>query len=254
MNMLQDQIVIYTCVTGGFDELKPVPDNFHIRCILFTDNPNHKINGWESILIDTKDQSAIEANRVIKIKFHSEILKYQYSIYIDGNVTIDTNALFFINELIGSGSDMSLNKHPRFGSVYEDLFEIFRVGIVDGNKMISVMKECINLGISSNDSFYECNIIFRKHSSKILNFADDWWEFFKKGTGRDQAAFLMSVKKNNFNILDMRMGDIRSNSGKFFSIENHSTKKFFWLRFLKRILSEIKLTRFRFFLLLRKTN
>lgn len=251
-SMINDEIVIFTCVTNGFDEVRPVPKDFPFKCILFTDDIEKKVKGWDTCYISSNKISPIKSNRLIKIKLHPEILKYKNSIYIDGNVEIHIRALKLINEFLNSKFNMALNKHPRFNSVYEDLFEIFRVGIADGNKVISVLKRCIRLGISNNDPFYECNIIFRKHNVNTFNLLDDWWHYFENGTGRDQAAFVMAAKKNKLEILDLNLGDCRTNPGKSFSINTHNTKKNITLRLLKRLLSELQLTRIRFFFLTRK--
>lgn len=250
--MINDEIVIFTCVTNGFDKVRPVPKDFPIKCILFTDDIEKKVKGWDTCYISSNKISPIKSNRLIKIKLHPEILKYKNSLYIDGNVELHSKSLKIIKEFLNSKFNIALNRHPRFNSVYEDLFEIFRVGIADGNKVISVLKQCIRLDISNKDSFYECNIIFRKHNAETLNFLDDWWHFFKTGTGRDQAAFVMAAKKNEFSILDLNLGDCRTNPGKFFSINNHDIKKNISLRLLKRLLSELKLTRIRFYLHTRK--
>jgi len=252
--MKRTDVVIYTCVTGGFDEVEAVPEDFPFRCILFTDNKSINVNGWEICLIDDKKKSPIHINRNLKIRMHPMIKEYKKSIYIDGNVIIKEESVELIDKLLKLDNEIGLNLHPRFNSVYEDLFEIFRVGIVKGYMMISVLRNCIDLGIKLSDPFYECNIIYRRHTEKIDLLMNDWWDFYSKGTGRDQAAFVMAVKKNNMKVLNIDLEDIRKKNSSYFFVKKHGKNKNFHKRLMVRFLSELTLTRIFFKYYMRKVN
>ena len=101
--MKRTDVVIYTCVTGGFDEVEAVPEDFPFRCILFTDNKSINVNGWEICLIDDKKKSPIHINRNLKIRMHPMIKEYKKSIYIDGNVIIKEESVEFFRFCIWHG-------------------------------------------------------------------------------------------------------------------------------------------------------
>lgn len=244
--MKRSDIIIYSCVTAGFDKVETIPEDFPFRCILFTDNQSINVNGWEIHYIDSKYKSPVQINRDLKIRMHPILKEYNKSIYVDGNVIIKDKSIELINKLLQLDCDIGLNLHPRFTNVYEDLFEIFRVGIVKGYKVIPVLKNCIDLGIKLTDPFYECNIIFRRHNEKIDILMDDWWDFFSKGTGRDQAAFVMAVKKNSMKVHNIAVEDIRKKNNPYFFVKKHETNKNLYKRLMVRLLSELTLTRILF--------
>ena len=126
---------------------------------------------------------------------HPMIKEYKKSIYIDGNVIIKEESVELIDKLLKLDNEIGLNLHPRFNSVYEDLFEIFRVGIVKGYMMISVLRNCIDLGIKLSDPFYECNIIYRRHTEKLGALMNDWWDFYSEGDRQRSSCICYGCKK-----------------------------------------------------------
>ncbi|MDA9033433.1 DUF616 domain-containing protein [Gammaproteobacteria bacterium] len=250
--MKDQRLVVYTCVTGGFDSIEDIPSDFPFECIVFTDDSNLTAHGWRIVVLENQEISKIELNRKLKILSSQLLSEYRYTLYIDGNVKIEPAASEFIEALLSSPSIISLNRHPRFTSVYDDLFEIFRAGIAPGYKVKKVFSDCLRAGISLSDNFYECNIIFRKNCHSVTLLNNLWWYFYKVGSGRDQGAFRLATFVANIEPTDLQLGDIRSSSGSVFSVLHHKLKKQLWRRLFRRFVSEMMMTRLWMYLYYRR--
>src|SRR5699024_4903320 len=78
---------IYTVILGGYDN--PNPIDLGWDCFLFTDDPNLKVKGWQTIVVE-KTSNPIKQQRDIKIRPHHYLPEYSKTVYIDGNMAIKT--------------------------------------------------------------------------------------------------------------------------------------------------------------------
>ena len=93
---LPKRVVIYTAVSGNYDELKPPafrPPNCDF--VVFTDQPLHA-EGWEVRPFNYRSPDPVRAARFVKLHPHIYFPEYEHSIWIDANVGVhgDVRELF----------------------------------------------------------------------------------------------------------------------------------------------------------------
>ena len=202
------KIVVYTCITGNYDKVQePLFEFKNIDYVLFTNNSNLVSQKWKIIYIDNKlvQNNNINTNRYIK--FHPFELfknKYDYAIYIDGNVKVISN----LSNLILSTKNktgLSMHRHYMRNSIYsEGNACIFRN---KGNKKYikEYLKKCKKIGFPEHYGLLECSIIvtdLKNENAKII-YDNFWNEFIASKTMRDQLIFPYILWKMNYKIDDV---------------------------------------------------
>ena len=226
--------VIYTTIFGGYDDLTEphyVPDDWDFVCFTDTDL---KSKNWKIVKTTPFYNDNTRNAKQYKVLPHRHLSDYEYSIFIDGNMTIRNNP----DELIAnylSNSNVAFFDHnknlldPR-DCIYKEAETIFEFGRRNGNykdnpELIkSQMEKYISEGYPKNNGLITGMIIIRKHNEKdCVKVMEDWWTEIKYHSRRDQLSFNYVAWKNktNFNYLP---GDSRDNKW-FVSLGKHTGKK-----------------------------
>lgn len=203
------KVAVYTCITGKYDNLiQPFTKFANIEYIAFTDNLQQATNDWNIKDIPEnirKLKNNILINRYIK--FHPHELfsdKYDYSIYIDGNIKVIsdlTNMIYGINNKTG----LAFHRHQFRDCIYNEI-EVCRL-IKKGNyaKLKEQIEQYKKEGFPSRYGLYECNVIAcdlkNDNAKQLLN---SWWDEFKNSQSlRDQIALPYVVWKNGYKFNDI---------------------------------------------------
>lgn len=224
MDANTDTVAIFTCVTKGFDSIQRPPVNSRHHYYLFTDDAESIYSGWEVVPLVDSTRNGYLSNREIKIKIPELIRGYPSSLYVDGNIKFERDFDELIDKLVVD-TEIGVNKHPRYPCVYDDLLTLFKTGVLSGQKVLTDIRSLKSLQIPKDDGFYECNVIFRRHTPAILALSDLWWEFYKAGSGRDQSPFKKALVVTAQPVTDLRLGNIRDINGKYLSVVKHSRRK-----------------------------
>lgn len=202
------KIAIYTCITGGYDYLTdPVYKNPQIDYYLFTDDKNAKSDVWKVIQIPEKIKKIgnnIIINRYFKMHPQELFENYDYSIYVDGNISVFGDLreyLCHINDKTG----LAMYSHEIRDCIYDekDACKILKKG--DPKKINEQLEKYKKEGFPRHFGMVECPVIAtdlkNTNSKKVL---DLWWqEFIKSESGRDQLALPYILWKNNYEISDL---------------------------------------------------
>ena len=178
-----------------------------------------------------------------KVLPHRYFQDYEYSIFIDGNMSVRGN----INELVDKYlkdanvaffSHSSNNLDSRY-SAYEEAQTIFDLGeknmkrtpergilnYKDNPFVIEKQMERYNiLRYPSNNGLITGMVILRRHNEKdCIQAMEDWWTEIKYNSKRDQLSFNYVAWKNNlkFNYMD---GDSRDNEYFYRDTKPHTGK------------------------------
>jgi len=226
--------VIYTTIFGGYDNLV---------------EPQHKPEGWDFICFSDVDLKS-DAWKIVKkplvytdntrtakrfkVLPHEYLDKYDYSIFIDGNMTIRNNPDDLIDKYLSNSNvaffDHSQNILDSNNCAYKEADYIFYLGqknngnykdnpILIQNQMNRYKEE----EYPENNGLITGMVILRRHNEvdckKVMN---KWWEEIKYNSKRDQLSFNYSAWKTGvkFNYMD---GDSRDNKY-FVSLGKHTGK------------------------------
>lgn len=196
------RVVIYTCVTGGYDQLLKPKNPEKTDYVAFMSN-NAPQPGWnikplpENVL---KLQDPALENRYIKMHpFELFEGKYDFTIYIDGNIEA-VGDLRKLTNLVSGKTGLALFHHQFRSCAYDEITacEIFGKG--SREKLENLKKYYKREGFPRRYGLFECNVIVSDlHCSTAKKIFQNWWEeFLRAKTGRDQVAFPYILWKTGF--------------------------------------------------------
>lgn len=208
------KIVLYTCITGKYDQLiQPSFHNADVKYICFTDNEDwiakKQLGVWEIRNLYFNELDNILNNRWHKTHPHILFPEYTESIYIDGNIDIKDNYLF---ELIQKRKDSEIlipNHFSRY-DIFQEVKICQRYGKItkqQGKMIVNFMKEKKypkKYGLNEN------NLIYRKHhNEKVIQLMEKWWVMIRDFVPRDQLSlsyllFEMQITPKSISIPNLR--------------------------------------------------
>ena len=225
--------VVYTSIFDKYDEIQKqnLPDGWDWQCF-----------SEENSLPIYEDNNR-NAKR-FKVLPHRYLQDYEYSIFIDGNMTVRGN----IDELIEkylSDANVAFFSHNENNldarnSAYDEAQTIFDLG--EKNIKRSPERGILNykdnpfviqkqmeryriLRYPANDGLITGMVILRRHNEKdCIKTMEDWWTEIKYNSKRDQLSFNYCAWKNDlkFNYMD---GDSRDNEYFYRDTKPHIGKK-----------------------------
>lgn len=204
----KERIAVYTCIIGNYDNLiEPAfcPDNCDLYAVTNFDIPTN--SKWKRI--NPKDYNLdpnltnAEVNRYFKMLPQNFLSNYRYSVYIDGNIKLFTDATEFVNRISNYG--VGFFKHALRNSVYCEAETCFAYGKADRTSIERYVKDMRSKQMPNDYGLIQCSVIARDHSSEICNkIMEEWWKMFLNGEiKRDQLLLPYVLFKKNISIDDV---------------------------------------------------
>ena len=228
-------LVIYTAIFGNFDKLKtPKIISNNVKYVCFSDK-KIKCKPWEVRIIKPK-YDANRENRMYKVLSHEFFPDHEYSIYLDGRYTIMRDLSLHVKEWLGN-NDIAVLKHPRRNCLYEEA-----EACIKGKKDdIEIIKKQINKykkeGYPENNGLTANGFIIRRHTKKIKEFNESWWNEVKNYSFRDQISFCYVINKLKMNYSIIPIPHPLKRNKEFLKIRFHGN----FLSYLKHWLSSLLL-------------
>jgi|ERR1019366_7825688 hypothetical protein len=219
--MLNKNIVVYTCITGDYDNLLPPKQvEPQIRYVCFINQPTLSVPGWEIRSIPREWGDSAQANRFAKMHPHLLFPEYELSIYIDGSIEI-IGGLHVLAQSALKITDIAMYQHPFRDCVYEEAQVCANFGF-DWYWRIESQMNGYRLNLfPKNAGLFECCVIIRRHSSfAIKTLMDAWWSAYQNGIKRDQLSLPYLAWKQNVAIQNLGNSDPRF-SRVYFSLHSH---------------------------------
>lgn len=196
--------VLYTAEVGNYDEIiQPLIIDSDFDYILFSDDVSQdKIGIWQVRKIPYCNSDNIRVNRWVKLHPHLLLPEYEYSLYHDANVIIDSfNYYKRIKELISKGVLIASMSHHERRCIYEEAFTIMFNRLDSNNKILNEVEHLKKAGYPPNNGLNEANCILRKHNdTTIIQVNEDWWNMISTYSRRDQMSFNYAAWKNSIDI------------------------------------------------------
>lgn len=194
--------VCYTCIVGNYDTLKEplvISDDFDYIC--FTDNKNLKSDNWniKPIPENLLSFNNGKINRYIKWTPHILFPEYEFSIYVDGSLTIQNDLLELKNNFCNDlNIPMYFISHNKRKCVYEEFLANARGKKEDITKLYNQMHKYFEEGLPFNYLLTHNCILFRYHNNPIyINFSNALMEEMNNTTFRDQLSSPYIIWKQN---------------------------------------------------------
>jgi len=238
------KIAIYTSIFGGYDNLPEIPykpDNCDFIC--FTDKDINSTE-WKIIKSPVIYSSPNRNAKRYKVLPHKYLNQYEYSIWMDGNMSVKGD----VNELIDqylSNSSIAFYSHANNvldsrSCPYEEAEYILTIGNKNYNlnpergilaykdNPAIITKQMQNYGYAGfprNGGLITGMVILRKHNDPdCIKVMEQWWSEVSYNSKRDQLSFNYSAWKHRvkFNYLPE---DSRNNDFFVRSTKPHKGKK-----------------------------
>jgi hypothetical protein len=181
--------VLYSAVFGKYDEVNVAPTCDSIDAfILFTDDDQLVVEGWEVIYILDTNYSSKFLNRLYKLRPHVYIPNASTTLYIDGNVGFEANAfeplLSYFNE---NFIDIMTMTHFSRHCIYDEAEVLLRSSRVKPFVLLKEIASYYRGGFRKQCPMGENNLVLRtKNASQKIG--DIWWQKYSLGSGRDQLS------------------------------------------------------------------
>lgn len=195
-----EKIIVYTCITGGYDELTQpcaAPADFEFICFVRQGEKTKESEGvwrFEELPFNWKDDVLL--SRSVKLNPQSFLPEdSDWSLWIDGNVRIADESIF---ELCRNLRDADIKyagiRHPFTDCPYEEALTCLRNRRERLWKLLRLVYVLRKNNVPEHSGMMENNIIFRKHNDEaVMAFDRWWWECMVKYTHRDQLVHTMCL-------------------------------------------------------------
>lgn len=207
--------VIYSCITNNYDNLQE-PLYYEENCdyVLFCDKQMPEISqNWTVNTVDISSFSdGIDANRFYKMNHHLLFEdKYDYSIYIDGNVRLisDVSPLYTLAKKSPIG--IAMHRHSQRFDLYDEANYCILAKRGNKNKIKDQISKYKTEGFPKHYGLCEATVIVVDlHNDIAKKIMKMWWEEYSLSESkRDQLSFPYVLWKSGYNISDV--GDLGNN-------------------------------------------
>ncbi|MEI8124724.1 MAG: glycosyltransferase domain-containing protein [Parachlamydiaceae bacterium] len=204
----EHRIAVYTCIIGAYDKLiqpKLKPNN--IDYYVITDQPHSPESMWRFLDVShikskLSSLSAVEQNRWYKTHPHLLFQDYDYSVYLDGNITPVSDFTELINRI--GPCAIATHRHYCRNCVYEESEAILRSNKDTVERVRQHVRFLQEQGMPKNYGLADCSVIARKHHDiACIGLMEQWWEEFLRNSRRDQLSFPYVLFKNGMSVYDV---------------------------------------------------
>lgn len=225
-NKKNNKSVVYTCITGEYDNLKIFKRKENWDYVCFTDN-NISSDFWDirPIPDELHGLSDVKKQRVVKIRPDKYLPEYDVVVWIDGSMSL----LGDVDEFIDDVSDnfkkpLILKTHPFRNCVYDEISKCRSLRKEKKYKCDELEKRYKDEQMPINFGMYETGCIVRNNKNTRLHKFNELWENeVIKNSHRDQLSITYVLWK--YNMLDIVTTYTHKCMSKYITISTHSTKK-----------------------------
>lgn len=196
--MLKKRIVIYTVLTGDYDDVKtPLYQSVNCDYILFTNNDRIKeAKGWQVVHVH-ESLTNLQLSRKIKMLPHKYLPKqYEISIYVDASVLLYGNIAEMVQYLNGETSFVA-TKHSARRKVMDELEVCHSVHKISDEAYENAKQRYeyfVEHGFKDDMGLAECGLLVRHHRDvKLQKVMEMWCQEFMNGCGRDQIYLMPAI-------------------------------------------------------------
>lgn len=214
--------VVYTCITNDYDILKKYTcfddKNCDYICFVDKDLTSEVPPEWHIINIapfvkylgydNPPDFTRIA--RFFKTHPHLFFSNYEYSLWVDGNIDLLVSPLKLI-DLLPKTEFLLIPEHPLRHCIYEEIEACKKLKKDTVEILDKVKNYLLEQQYPEQKGLVQSNVLIRKHNDKIcIKFMEEWWNFIKEYSKRDQVSFNYLIWKNNLSYAYIKWDDINT--------------------------------------------
>lgn len=193
---------VYTSIIGEYDNLRE--DQFienGVEYVAFLDKQqDSKVWNIKPIYRQFIDPS--RQAKIYKVLPWLYMPDCEYSIWMDGCVSIKVSPTDLINEFL-DGYDIAMFRHHSRDCIYNEyaadpkhLHRKLEPEYLFKMQVDKYAKE----GFPKHGGLFECTVILRKHSEEVKRCMMEWWAEISSYTVCDQVSFAYCIRKHNIKV------------------------------------------------------
>lgn len=190
----KSKIVVYTCISGNYDELREVlQPEVGVDYICFT-NQNIQSKTWKIKPIPKylNSLSVEKIARCFKILPHLFLSEYKTSVWVDGNIQVNGKTTDFITKNLRNY--FAIAKHPQRNCVYSEGEEVISLEKDTRDVVHAQLYKYRKNGYPEKYGMVQSGIIVRNHNDKkCIEIGNAWWSELREHSKRDQLSFNYSI-------------------------------------------------------------
>lgn len=239
--------VVYTVITGKYDNLRSQPRIKGWDYICFTDDPELKSEFWDICQVPADDElDSIKRQRKIKILAHEYLSEYDLSVYIDGNVRIIGDLDQFIEKNCPESKGyVFIGEHPERDCIYDEAKACIKLRKGDPKTIVNQVVAYYKEGFPKHYGLTQSCIVIRYHNNEdCKRLMESWWQEVKDKSHRDQLSLSYCEWKDGkakITVLDKGIFDgdcfcwgvFHNQNKKKGRLAVRSNDNIFWMRFVK---------------------
>jgi hypothetical protein len=182
-------IAVVTAITSQKDDL--VDPKANGEFIAFCDKPFE--TAWQYRPAYNNFKSPRRNSRIHKILIH-QFVNADYSIWMDGNISINENPQVIIDEWL-KDANIAAFQHPKQHRIYDEIIACMGLNLENEiPELIEQMKSYSNVYLRCK-LICELGVIVRRHNAATEKFNNYWWSEYCRHSSRDQVSFMHTVEK-----------------------------------------------------------
>lgn len=188
----KNKLVVYTSITAGHDALKEPKEIYSdVDYICFSDQRLRSDTKWNIVNYGFQYRDPRRLAKIFKILPHLVLSDYDYSIWVDGNVSLNGNPWeLFEKSLCIDDSGIAFFPHTKRNCIYSEANECIRWGKDNSEIIQTQVAKYRGLGYPSNNGLIWGGLILRRHNDEeIKNLMEIWWDEIDTFSVRDQISF-----------------------------------------------------------------
>jgi len=185
------KIAVYTCVTGGKDEVQPLSSyEDGIDYFIFSDRDCGGISDFQAWRKVEVQRTMSREARWHKLHPHKILPEYEVSVWIDGNIDIRVQIKPLIKRWLRY-ANMAMFAHPEGRKcIYQEYKACKRLKKDDLKTMEQQIKRYRADGYPEGIGLSMTGVLVRRHNEPDVKKAmEGWWKEIENGSIRDQLSF-----------------------------------------------------------------
>ena len=194
-----DSLIIYTAITGDYDNLKsPKFTDSRVKYICFTNNPKLSSDTWEMRYISDHSLSNVQLARKIKLLPFEFMDIDSNLLWVDAKYSIQADLREYISMYLRNKSILCFPHYAR-NNICDEMITLVQMYPYMKKKLIMQTAGYLLEGFNDDYGLYDTGCIYRDFADeKIYKIMWQWWENIEKYTHRDQISFPYVCWKNKF--------------------------------------------------------
>lgn len=182
------KVAVYTAIVGGYDDLKPHPDDESVDWICFSDRDQPDL-GWQVRKIVPKPNihPRMVAKRY-KVLPHLVLPEYDITIWVDGSHLV--RSPHFAREAVEQLGDSSWAqyRHPDRDCIYDELEISLTLQKYVGQSMREQVDNYRTEGHPAHWGLWAAGTLVRRRNQRVADLCREWWSEIICWSYQDQLS------------------------------------------------------------------